>query len=102
MRLLYTGEFVTAEQALAMGYVEQVVESGALLDTARGLAAEIAKASPFSQQRIKTMVYEGLGAEVGEHMKRHTQAMSECFKSNDHAEGVASFLERREAKFTGT
>ncbi len=102
MRLLYTGEFVTAEQALAMGYVEQVVESGALLDTARGLAGEIAKASPFSQQRIKTMVYEGLGAEVGEHMKRHTQAMSECFKSNDHAEGVASFLERREAKFTGT
>ena len=102
MRLLYTGEFVTAEQALEMGYVEQVVASDALLDTARGLAAAIAKASPFSHRRIKSLVYEGLGAEVAAHMQRHTDAMGECFKSNDHAEGVASFLERREANFTGT
>jgi enoyl-CoA hydratase/carnithine racemase len=102
MRLLYTGEFVTAEQALELGYVEQVVEPAALLDTARSLAAVIAKASPFSHTRIKALVYEGLGAEVAAHMQRHTVAMGECFKSNDHTEGVASFLERREANFTGT
>ena len=102
MRLLYTGEFVTAAQALELGYVEQVVDASALLDTARDLAAVIAKASPFSHRRIKSLVYEGLGAEVAAHMQRHTAAMSECFKSNDHAEGVASFLERREANFTGT
>ena len=102
MRLLYTGEFLTAEQAHVIGYVEEVVASEALLDTARGLAAAIAQGSPFSQRRIKAMVYEGLGSEVGEHMGRHTTAMSECFKSDDHREGVASFLERREAKFTGT
>jgi enoyl-CoA hydratase len=35
-------------------------------------------------------------------MQRHTKALAECFKSNDHKEGVASFLERRPARFTGT
>jgi 2-(1,2-epoxy-1,2-dihydrophenyl)acetyl-CoA isomerase len=42
-----------------------------------------------------------LGAEVDAHMQRHTTALAECFKSADHQEGVAAFLERREAKFTG-
>ena len=61
-----------------------------------------AKGSPFSQSRIKALVYEGLGSEVGPHMQRHTKALAECFKSSDHQEGVAAFLERREAEFTGT
>lgn len=57
--------------------------------------------SPFSHTRIKRLVYEGLGGDVSLHMKRHTEALAECFKSEDHIEGVASFLERRPAKFTG-
>ncbi len=102
MKLLYTGDTLTASDALEIGYVDQVVESDALVDTAQTLAARIAKNSPFSHRRIKSLVYEGLGSEVGDHMGRHTQAMAECFASNDHHEGVQSFLERREAKFTGT
>jgi len=102
MRLLYTGEFLDAEEALNIGYVDSVVAPEALQDEARKLAAAIAKASPFSHARIKKLVYEGLGGDVGGHMQRHTQALAECFKSYDHQEGVAAFLERREAKFTGT
>ena len=102
LRLLYTGEFVSAEQALAMGYVDAVVAPDELLGEARALAAAIAKGSPFSHARIKRLVYEGLGGDVGGHMQRHTQALAECFKSYDHREGVAAFLERREANFTGT
>ena len=102
MRLLYTGEFLSAEEALAIGYVERLVEAEELLTEARALAAAICRGSPFSHARIKTLVYEGLGSEVGPHMQRHTQALAECFKSSDHQEGVASFLERREANFTGT
>lgn len=101
LKLLYTGEFLSASQALEIGYVHEVVESDALLDHARALAAVIARGSPFSQRRIKALVYEGLGDGVDAHMKRHTKALAECFASNDHKEGVASFLERREADFTG-
>jgi enoyl-CoA hydratase/carnithine racemase len=35
-------------------------------------------------------------------MPRHTDALAACFRSHDHQEGVAAFLERREANFTGT
>ena len=101
LRLLYTGDFLSAEEAQRIGFVEQVVAPEQLLIEARNLAAHIARGSPFSQQRIKALLYDGLGRDVGEHMTAHTQALAECFKSDDHREGVASFLERREAKFTG-
>ncbi len=102
LKLLYTGDFLTAEEALQIGYVDQVVPSEDLAGAALALARKIAEGSPFSQSRIKAMVYEGLGAEVSDHMQRHAKALAECFKSNDHKEGVASFLERRPARFTGT
>jgi enoyl-CoA hydratase len=99
--LLYSGEFVTAEQALEMGYLTEIVESDQLLSRAQEMAKVIMNGSPFSHQRIKQLVYEGMGNSVDEHMLNHTKALAECFKSADHEEGVASFLERRPAKFTG-
>src|SRR4030095_11594647 len=102
LRLLYTGEFLSAEEALGIGYVAQVVPSAELIPTALALAKTIAASSPFSQRRIKALVYEGLGADVAEHIQRHTVALAECFKSSDHKEGVSAFLERRQANFTGT
>jgi enoyl-CoA hydratase/carnithine racemase len=101
LRLLYTGETLSAEAALALGYVERLVEPAALLAQARALAAAIRRGSPFSHARIKALVYEGLGADVASHMARHTQALAECFRSADHHEGVTAFLERREPRFSG-
>jgi enoyl-CoA hydratase/carnithine racemase len=51
---------------------------------------------------IKSLVREGMTSSIGEHMERHTAAMSACFRSDDHREGVAAFLERRPPTFTGT
>ncbi|MFT7654446.1 MAG: enoyl-CoA hydratase/carnithine racemase, partial [Candidatus Azotimanducaceae bacterium] len=99
MKLLYTGDFLPAEEALTIGYVDEIVPSDQLLSAAQSLGERIAKNSPFSHERMKALVYEGLGADVADHMTRHTKAMAECFASDDHREGVASFLERREANF---
>lgn len=101
LQLLYTGEFLLPEEALAIGYVTQVVPSDQLGDAARALATRMLAGSPFSHVRIKQLVYEGLGRDVGGHIAAHTVALAECFKSDDHREGVASFLERRPANFTG-
>jgi enoyl-CoA hydratase/carnithine racemase len=101
MRLLYTGDFVSADEALALGYVNDVVASDDLLDHAVALAGRIASGSPHSQRLIKSLVYRGLTSTVEDHMVRHTDAMRACFASDDHREGVASFLERRPAVFTG-
>lgn len=99
--LLYSGEFITAAEAKELTYVSKVVEPENLLEEAKKMANIIVQGSPFSHRRIKSLVYEGLGIDIASHMKNHTKALSECFKSDDHKEGVASFLERRPAEFTG-
>ena len=101
LRLLYSGDFLGAEEALAIGYVARVVEPEELQDAAREMALAFLRGSPFSQKLIKELVYRGLERDLGEHMRHHVDALQACFKSEDHKEGVASFLERREPNFTG-
>lgn len=99
--LLYSGEFISAREAHDLKFVSGVFEPEELIDRTRDLTEAILQGSPFSHQRIKSLVYEGLGNDVGSHMSNHTRALAECFKSEDHKEGVASFLERRPPSFTG-
>lgn len=101
LRLLYSGAFLPADEALALGYVARVVEPEALADAATEEARRFLLASPFAVRRVKELVYKGLERDLAEHLAAHGQALQECFTSDDHREGVASFLERREAKFTG-
>lgn len=102
LQLLYSGDFLSADDALAIGYLSEVVAADQLQQRARQLAESYLVGSPFSQRRMKQLVYEGLARDVGDHMDAHVAALKECFASNDHKEGVASFLERRPATFTGT
>ena len=99
--LLYSGRIIDAEEAHAVGFVSRVVEPDELLPTARELAQAYLAGSPFAIGKIKGLVYEGLEREVGGHMAAHVEALTACFRSADHAEGVASFLERRPPIFTG-
>lgn len=101
LRLLYTGSMIDAPEALRLGYVLDVVEPDQLAGRVHELAEAVAAGSPHSHRLIKTLAYEGLTASVPDHMTRHTAAMAASFRSEDHREGVAAFLERRPARFTG-
>jgi enoyl-CoA hydratase len=101
LRLLYSGDFLSAEAAHEMGYVAELVEPEGLAAAAQTEAERFLRGSPFSIQRIKALTYEGLTKGVDDHMRAHTDALRECFASEDHQEGVSSFLERREPRFTG-
>ena len=101
LELLYSGRFVPAEEALALGYVAQVVAPEACLPAARGIARGMLAGSPFSHRLMKDLVHRGLDRSQAEHMAAHTQALRACFDSADHKEGVAAFLEKRPARFTG-
>lgn len=78
----------------AIGAVDRVAAAPA--EAARHL-----KSSPFSIGKIKALTCEGMGRDVAEHMRAPVSAIAACFKSEDHKEGVASFLEKRPAKFVG-
>jgi enoyl-CoA hydratase/carnithine racemase len=101
LELLYSGRFVGAEEALALGYVSRVVTPEACLAAAQVLAREFLAGSPFSHRHMKALVYRGLAASQAEHLAAHAEALAACFRSADHAEGVAAFLEKRPARFTG-
>jgi enoyl-CoA hydratase len=101
LELLYSGRFVSAEEALALGYVSRVVAPEECLPAARELAQGFLAGSPFSHRRMKELVYAGLARDAGAHLAAHAQALAACFRSADHREGVAAFLEKRPARFTG-
>lgn len=101
LRLLYTGAFLSATEALELGYVAAVVEPDDLMDTARAEAERFLAGSPFSQRLIKELVYRGLERELTDHMHAHVAALQACFRSADHKEGVEAFLQRREPRFSG-
>jgi enoyl-CoA hydratase/carnithine racemase len=101
LRLLYSAAFLEGPEALAIGYAQQLVEPEDLLEAARAEARLYLKTSPFAAARTKELVWKGLERDLCEHMKHHLAVMAECFASEDHKEGVASFLERRPAVFTG-
>ena len=102
LRLLFTGEKMDASEAESLGYVLDAVDPDALPGAARDLALATAACSPFATTRTKRLVYEGLGADLPAHLGATRTAMTECFASADHAEGVAAFLERRAPNFTGS
>jgi len=101
-KLLYTGGQLTAEDALLSGYVDSIVPKESLMSSALGLAREISRASLFSTMKIKKLIYNGLDSARDDHVKANKIALEECFQSNDCREGMAAFLERRDAQFTGT
>jgi enoyl-CoA hydratase len=101
LRLLYSGDVLEAAEAHAIGYANVLVAPEALAETALAEARKYLASSPFSLKRMKDLVWHGLERDVSEHMAAHVEALSACFKSADHKEGVAAFLERRPAVFTG-
>ena len=101
LRLLYTGAFLEAAEAHAIGYAAEIVAPEQLMEAARNEARRYLASSPFSLKRMKELVWRGLERDVDAHMAAHVEALTECFRSADHKEGVAAFLEKRPARFTG-
>lgn len=98
--LLTADEFDAAE-ALRIGLVQEVVEDGTQLERAHVLAAQIATNAPLAVQATKAnarlALEQGNPAAVAELAGMHRQLAGTA----DFAEGVASFIDRREASFTG-
>jgi enoyl-CoA hydratase/carnithine racemase len=101
LRLLLSGELIDAAEALRLGFVAAVVRPDELAAAAEAEARRYLAASPFAVRRVKALVYAGLARPVDEHLRETGALLEECFRSEDHREGVAAFLERRPARFSG-
>jgi enoyl-CoA hydratase/carnithine racemase len=103
-RALYlniSGEPIPAEQAAAWGLVEQVVPVEELAGAARAVADAFAARSPHAVRVLKELMRATLDMPLAEGLERERAAFAECLGSEDGAEGVAAFLEKREPQWTG-
>ncbi len=100
-RLLFSGDIIGADEAAALGYVVAVVEPEELQAAARAEASRFTVGSPFAIGETKALLFAGLGRSFDDHVVDNRVVMERCFQSDDHKEGIASFLERRPPQFTG-
>lgn len=99
--LLYTGETLDAERALAWGVVNRVARGRSALDEARALAATVALRGPLSNRLAKRLVDAAFDMPLDAGLSLATVAQQEIFDSDDLHEGVAAFLGKRDPHFTG-
>ena len=102
MRWLLTGEPYDAAEALRIGLVQEVVEPGRQLDRAIELAEAIAiRSAPLGVKATLASAHRARleGEEAA--FARLNADMAALFETEDGREGLQSFIERREARFTG-
>jgi enoyl-CoA hydratase/carnithine racemase len=99
--LVFTGEVIDAQTAKDIGLVSRVVPHDELLDTAMGVADRIASNPPLAVQRIKAGLRRSLDPDWRQLGEWVSTSLSELFRTDDHREGVKSFLEKRAPVYTG-
>ncbi len=101
LRLILTGEMITAEDALRFGLVSEIVPPDVLLDRAIAVGELIASKSPVAVAAAKEATRAAMSLPLEEGLRLETALFQLCFSSEDKAEGVRAFLEKRAANFTG-
>jgi enoyl-CoA hydratase len=94
-----SGAMFTADEALALGLVDEVVEAGAGLARAAAIAAGIAARGPLAVQMVKAMINAAEGEDKDAPIEGLAGALTAM--TEDLAEGVAAFRDKRPAAFVG-
>lgn len=100
--LLFTGEVIDAEEAGRIGLVSRVVPHEELLGNAMALAERIAANPPLAVRAIKRGLRQALDPDWRELGEWVSLTLAGLFQTNDHREGVRSFLEKRPPVYTGS
>lgn len=101
LRMLLTGEPISAREAEALGLVSEVVADEQVLPRALQLAAQIAAMPPLAVAQIKEVLLAGQDASLETALMLERKAFQLLFASADKTEGMLAFLDKRTAQFTG-
>jgi enoyl-CoA hydratase/carnithine racemase len=101
MRLMLTGEPVSAEEAWRLGMVTEVVDDEALAGRALEIAALIASRPPLALQLLKEAVLAGGDAPLATGLVLERRSFELLFDTRDQKEGMRAFMERRPPTFDG-
>jgi enoyl-CoA hydratase/carnithine racemase len=99
--LLFTGRMIDADEALRVRLVSRVVPHEELMPRALEVADAISANPPLAVQRLKQGLRRTLDPDWDELGRWVSANLAELFRTEDHREGVAAFLEKRDPRFVG-
>ncbi len=99
--LLMTADFITAEEAKALGIVNRVVPADELLPATHALADRILKRAPLAVEMAKQLVNDGLQASLPAAITQEMGMTATLYDTEDAREGITAFVEKRPPKFVG-
>jgi enoyl-CoA hydratase len=103
-RALYlnlTGDFISGQLAYEWGLLERVTPPGGHLEGAMAIAGTLAERSPHAMGVVKELATSTSDLPLEEGLRREAEGFFRCLASEDGAEGVAAFIEKREPRWTG-
>jgi enoyl-CoA hydratase/carnithine racemase len=101
MKILLTGEPVTAAEALQMGLASEIVPDGNALDRALELAGMIAEMPPLAAMQIKEAVLLGQDCSLEAALALERKYFDVLFDTRDQKEGMHAFIEKRKPTYEG-
>lgn len=101
MKLALTGEQVTAAEALAMGMLSEVVETGAAEARAMEMAKTICAMPPLAVTAIKAAIKMGYEQPLTEALVSERRLFEQLFDTEDQVEGMQAFLDKRRPVYRG-
>lgn len=99
--LLFTGDTISAEEALRIGLVNKVVKPEKLMEETMKLASHIANKSAVQTNFIKSLVNTGIETDIATGCALEISCFSSSFATEDQKEGMTAFLEKRKPVFKG-
>jgi enoyl-CoA hydratase len=99
--LVYTGEIIAADKALAIGLVNAVVPKDELMTRVRAVVDQIASKGPLAVAAAKRVTLRGADADLTVANELEAQAFAMLFGSEDQKEGMKAFVEKRKPEFGG-
>lgn len=99
--MMFTGDHISAQEALAIGLVNRVVPKAEVLDAALALANKIAAKSPLVLKLLKRTLREGSQMALPQALAYEQAMIGLVLDSADAHEGCRAFLEKRKAEFKG-
>lgn len=101
MEMVLTGKFISAEEALRMGLVNRIVPNELLLTETIKLAQTIASHSPTAVALAKESVLQSYNTTLDQGLLFERKNFYLTFATEDQKEGMAAFIEKRNANFKG-
>jgi enoyl-CoA hydratase/carnithine racemase len=101
--LIYSGRFVAADEALAIGLVNEVVSPDGVYERALEIAGRFASGPTVALMAAKQAIQQGLDVDVGTGLTLERQGFAALFSTEDQRIGMESFAEKGpgKAEFTG-